>query len=391
MKVGFLTSEYPHPKTGSSGGIGTSIKNLATALIEKGETVLVFVYGQNTDEMIADSGVKIIRIKNVHFKGISWWLTQKKIERIINEQINKKNLDIIEVADWTGISAFMHLKCPVVMRLNGSDTFFCDLDKRPVKPWNKFLEKRAYKKADAIIAVSKFVGENSNRLFMQNRGFIVIPNGIDLNKFSTLNADIFQHNNHILYFGTLIRKKGALDLPLIFNKVYEHLPGAKLIVAGGDAADISTGSSSTWEIMKPLFSKKALSRVSYIGKIPYNEIKAQIEQADICVFPSYAEACPVSWLEAMVMKKAIVASNIGWATEIIKDGVEGYLVNPRDHNLYADRILKLLNGTNLNRSIGSAASERIKNEFSNNIVAGKSLAFYTSVLQEVNDGGVSLL
>ena len=210
----------------------------------------------------------------------------------------------------------------------------------------------------------------------------MIPNGIDLNKFSPANPGTSQHNKHILYFGTLIRKKGVMDLPLIFNKVHKNLPGAKLILAGGDSADISTGSSSTWEIMKPLFSKTALSQVSYIGKIPYHEIKAQIEQADICVFPSYAEACPVSWLEAMAMEKAIVASNIGWAPEIIKDGEEGYLVNPRDHDLYADRILKLLNDTDLNRSIGCAASERIKNEFSNNIVAGKSLAFYTSLINK---------
>src|SRR5665647_222886 len=101
MNIGFLTSEYPHAKTGSSGGIGTSIKNLATALIEKGETVLIFVYGQNKDEVITDNGIQIIRIKNVLFKGISWWLTRKKIEHIINEEVNKKKLDIIEVPDWT--------------------------------------------------------------------------------------------------------------------------------------------------------------------------------------------------------------------------------------------------------------------------------------------------
>jgi glycosyltransferase involved in cell wall biosynthesis len=380
MKIGFLTPEYPHSKTGPSGGIGTSIKNLVTALNENGHTVFIFVYGQNRDEIFTDNDTRIVRIKNVHIKGISWWLTRKKIEHIINEEIHRNKLEIIEVPDWTGISAFMYLKCPVVMRLHGSDTFFCDLDKRPVKAWNKLLERIAFKRAAGIVAVSKFVGENSNRLFRQNRNFTVIPNGIDLNKFSTDSPVSFQQNNHVLYFGTLIRKKGVLDLPHIFNKVYENFPAAKLILAGADAADILTGSASTWEIMKPLFSKSALSQVSYIGKISYDEIRAHIAQATVCVFPSYAEACPVSWLEAMAMKKAIVASDIGWAPEIITDGEEGILVNPADHILFADSILRILNNPTLNETLGIAASERVENNFSNQATAQQSLAFYSSVI-----------
>ena len=47
MKIAFLTPEYPHAKTGSSGGIGTSIRNLAIGLLAEGCSVRVLVYGQN--------------------------------------------------------------------------------------------------------------------------------------------------------------------------------------------------------------------------------------------------------------------------------------------------------------------------------------------------------
>ena len=43
MNIGFLTSEYPHNITGSSGGIGTSIKNLANAFTELNHQVTVYV------------------------------------------------------------------------------------------------------------------------------------------------------------------------------------------------------------------------------------------------------------------------------------------------------------------------------------------------------------
>ena len=46
MKIALLNPEYPNPKTGSSGGIGTSIKNLTKGLLQEGCQVRVLVYGQ---------------------------------------------------------------------------------------------------------------------------------------------------------------------------------------------------------------------------------------------------------------------------------------------------------------------------------------------------------
>ena len=47
MKIAFLTPEYPHQKIVHTAGIGTSIKNLSAALTQKGQQVVVFVYGQH--------------------------------------------------------------------------------------------------------------------------------------------------------------------------------------------------------------------------------------------------------------------------------------------------------------------------------------------------------
>ena len=56
MKIAFLTPEYPHARTGNSGGIGTSIKNLAESLTTLGHNVRILVYGQKEDAVFeADS------------------------------------------------------------------------------------------------------------------------------------------------------------------------------------------------------------------------------------------------------------------------------------------------------------------------------------------------
>ena len=380
MKIAFLTSEFPHSKMGSSGGIGTSICNLSRGLTQAGHQVFVLVYGQSEDVIFVENDITYYRIKNIKIKGFSRFLTQKKIEKIINLLIKNNNLDLVEAPDWTGITSRIRPNCPVVIRLNGSDTYFCHLDKRPVKFLNKFHEQRALQNADALLSVSHYTAEVTKQLFSLNRNFQIIPNSIDLEKFSNDHSIGFQENT-ILYFGTLIRKKGSLELPLIFNEVYKHNKQAELILIGRDASDILTKNVSTWEMMQPLFDGEAMQNVSYLGSVSYDKIKEFINTSTVCVFPTFAEALPVSWIEAMAMQKAIVASNIGWATEVLDDNVNGFLVHPQDHENYAKKIIQLLENEALRHQFGIEARKKIAQKFSIEVVAKQSANFYKKILQ----------
>ena len=380
MKIAFLTPEYPHQETGSSGGIGTSIKNLAESLVVLGHIVRILVYEQKEDTVFTDNQIIVQRIKNVKVKGLSWYFTRKKLEKIIKTLHQNQEIDIVEAADWTGITSFIAPKnCPIVIRLNGSDTYFCHLDKRPVKAINRFHEKRALQKANGHIAVSQFTATLTNTLFGLQIPFTIIPNGINPDNFK---ASISNQsaNPSILYFGTLIRKKGLLELPLIFNEVHKKNPNITLILVGKDTSDIATGNSSTWKMMQELFDPSALQQVQYLGSVPYNEIQQKIANATVCVFPTFAEALPVSWIEAMAMEKPIVASNIGWAPEVIDDTVNGFLVDPKNHVEYAEKINILLANEALCRSFGKQARTKVLLKFKNSVIAEQSVAFYQSLI-----------
>ena len=383
MTVAFLTSEYPHAKTGFAAGIGTSIMNLGQGLLQQGHQVVVVIYGQNQDEKFTDQGITFYKIRNIKLKGFSRILTQRKIQKLLNTLVLKNEIDIVETADWTGITSNMKLKCPSVIKLHGSDTYFCHLDNRPVKFWNKFHEMRALKNADDFLSVSQYTAEVTKQLFHLNNNFTIIPNGIDIDKF--LVNDTFEvQENTILYFGTLIRKKGLLELPLIFNEVNKKNKQAKLILIGRDASDIISGHSSTWEMMQSLFNEESLQSVTYLGSVPYDEIKQHISTASVCVFPTFAEALPVSWIEAMAMQKAIVASDIGWATEVIDDTVNGFLVHPRNHKVFADKILELLDNQELKKAFGVEARKKVVQKFSIEVVAKQSSIFYQKTVATHN-------
>lgn len=380
MKIAFLTPEYPHPKTGSSGGIGTSIKNLAIGLLAQGISVRVLVYGQKENAFFDDNGILIQQIKNVKVKGLSWFFTRKKIEGIINKLHSDQEIDVVEAADWTGITSFIKpKKCPIVIRLHGSDTYFCHLDNRPVKWMNKFHEKRALSNADALLSVSQFAADTTNAVFGLAKKFTIIPNPIDTRLFQP-NNESAQKTKSILYFGSLIRKKGLLELPLIFNKVIKDNPDAKLILIGKDVSDIISGNPSIWQMMQELFSDQAKKNVEYLGSVPYSEIKQKIQNAALCVFPSFAEAFPVSWLEAMAMEKPIVASNIGWAKEMVDDGENGFLVHPANHDAFAKKINTLLNDEELCLKMGKSARKKIEASFDLEHIAKKNIEFYKSII-----------
>ncbi|HRG17674.1 MAG TPA: glycosyltransferase family 4 protein [Flavobacterium lutivivi] len=375
LKIAFLTPEFPHTNIGSSGGIGTSIMNLSKGLLLNNCEVSVLVYGQKKDNYFFEDGIHFYQIKNIKVKGLSRWLTQKKIQKLINNLVKEKKVDVVEAPDWTGFSSGIKTKCPLIVKLHGSDTYFCHLDNRPVKPKNKALEKLALQNAKGLLSVSKYTADVTQKIFQLKRNFTVIPNSVDIDYFSFENNNDTSENT-ILYFGTLIRKKGLLELPHIFNEVYKKNKNAKLVLIGRDAADVISGNSSTWSMMQQLFDKDALKNVEYKGGIPYKEMKAQIMNATICVFPTFAEALPVSWIEAMAMQKAIVASNIGWATEIIDDNINGYLVHPKNHLEFASKIVNLLEDNQKNKQFGQEARKKAISKFSLDIVAKQNIEFY---------------
>lgn len=381
MKIAFLTPEYPHYKTGNSGGIGTSIKNLALGLIKQGCSVRILVYGQKEDAVFEDNGICVQQIQNVKRKGISWYLTRKKLQRILNTLYENQEIDIVEAPDWTGITSFMKLKIPLVIRFHGSDTYFCHLENRHQKLKNFWFEKLAVQKAKAFIAPTTFAGEVSRKLFgIKNKIIKTIHYGLELNKFENLNPEVYE-KGLILYIGTIIRKKGVYELSEIFNLVRKQHPEAKLILIGEDSSDIATQSQSTWHLLQQQFQSEDLEKVSYLGKIPYHEVQSYIKKAQVCVFPTFAETLGMVTIESMAMQKPIVNSNFDWAKELIIDGESGFLVYPKNHIEYAAKINAILEDNLLAKQLGENARKRVENLFDIEKISRENLRFYKTLIK----------
>lgn len=243
------------------------------------------------------------------------------------------------------------------------------------------FEKLALKNASAYIAPTTFAGEETRKLFGLNKEKIkTIHYGLQLAHFENDTPEIYNKNT-LLYIGTIIRKKGVFELAKIFNNVVEANPHAKLILIGSDASDIKTGSQSTYELVQNDFSEEAKKRVNYLGKIPYSEVQNHIKNAHVCVFPSFAETLGMVTIESMALQKPVVNTNLGWAQELIDDGVNGFLVHPSEIEVYAKQINKLLNYETLCSKIGKAARQKVETVFDIDNIAKLNIEYYKSILK----------
>src|SRR6056297_670792 len=104
MHLAFLTPEYPHPHSTPSGGLGTSIKNLAEQLVKREHKISVFIYGQEEDQVFEEEGIEFHFIKQLNYDFFGWYRYRKYLESYLNKVIQKENIDVLEAPDWTGIS-----------------------------------------------------------------------------------------------------------------------------------------------------------------------------------------------------------------------------------------------------------------------------------------------
>ena len=374
MHVGFLTLEYPPLP---SGGIGTSLRSLGRALVAQGHRVTVVGWGPKLET--EDEGVRVRFLGDAGVPRLGWLLNRLAVRQELVRLVEKEGLDLVATHDWCGPSAGLSLPCPVAVHLHGSATYFAHLLGEELRPSIHLAESVALRRADGLASVSRFTAATTRRLFGLEKPIEVIPNGVDAERFRPGRADEVEPGV-VLYFGTLVRKKGVLDLGPVFSEIVRRDPGARLRLIGRDSPDRQTGSASTWELLAASLSPAARARTEYVGARPYLEVHEQVRRAAVCVFPSYAEALPLAWLEAMACGRPIAAYDVGWAPELIRSGTDGLLVPLGKTSSLAEAALSVLADPVLGRSLGEAARARAESEFSSAAVASRTAEWYARML-----------
>lgn len=380
MHIAFLTTEFPIGDF-KSGGIGTSIRNLAPQLLSRGIKVTILFWGLESKEPITtENGILIIPIPRKSIPFIGAITSRIKLTEAINKIVKEYEIDIVEVADWEGNYAFGKIQCPVVMRMHCSNLYFGRILNKRVPYAIKFLERRAVRKADAYIACSKQVFDVSNIIFdIDNRKPFDIIYNIVNQELLLKHRKPFSANRKIIFYGTVVEKKGVYLLPPIFNAIADKYSDAELFVVGKDTFDKGISISQT---IYNMVDNRYKSRFHIVGPLPYDSLLEKVAECEICLLPSKAEGMPLVLIEGMMLQKCVVTSNIPCLQEVSTNGVDVMQCNVEDTSAYINAITRIFDDELFAAQLSKNAANSALSTFSKDSVIAKNIEFYKRIIYD---------
>lgn len=152
----------------------------------------------------------------------------------------------------------------------------------------------------------------------------------------------------------LLREKGIVQYAEAARIVRRQYPQARFVLLG--SLDENPGSLTRSEI-QAWQDEGVLEWHGYVPVAPW------MEQASVFVLPSYREGVPVSTQEAMAMGRPVITTNVPGCRETVVEGVNGFLVPPRDPQTLADRMMRFLEQPGLIESMGRESRRLAEERF----------------------------
>lgn len=252
-------------------------------------------------------------------------------------------------------------------------------------PFRNKIIKIFLKKIDEIFVISDALGKLLKLNGIKNK-IVKIYNGIDTEEWqeNKQQTEIFKKkfnlkNKKIVSFGgRLSPAKGAEAILHAFKIIKQKIPNTVLLVNG----------SRGWygEKMQNLINDLGLeNNIVFTGFLTGDELKAYYYSATICTLPSLCfEALGMTGLEVMACRKPLIGTCFGGTPELIEEARTGFIVNPFNESLLAERIIYLLQQPQKAEEFGLNGFAKVESEFSLRKQTNKTLEEYLEVLKQKN-------
>jgi glycosyltransferase involved in cell wall biosynthesis len=127
---------------------------------------------------------------------------------------------------------------------------------------------------------------------------------------------------------------------------------------------VIAGEGSIMGEVRRQLSDPGLARVvQLLGWIDPDAAAERLRRAHLLVLPSYMEGMPNAVIEAMAAGLPVVATDVGAVVDVVSDGVNGFVIPPRDTDRLFNALRELLMDDRLRRRMGRAGWQIAKNRF----------------------------
>jgi glycosyltransferase involved in cell wall biosynthesis len=359
MKIALLSEKY----TPDFGGLAISTGRLGESLASAGHDVRLFAPTGSLPPTIRQtqclSGVRVTRFgahKRVDDTLVDWF-------ELLVEEHKREPFDVIHayflpMAGFVGVYAGKYLSVPSVVSIRGND-----IERAAFDPSRFSHVMYALQNAGAVTTNASVLAKKA-QAFVEH-DIHLIPNGIDIERFKPMErnealAEMLkvesQGSKVIGFAGELREKKGLRPLLSGYAQIKKRHP-ATLLIVGEVRAGMDEQALAEFRGANPD------GRIVITGQVPHKDLPAYYSLMDLFVHPSLRDGMPNALLEAMACGKAVLATPVGGALDVIEDGKNGMLVNVNDANDLAEKILELFDRPEKCIALGRNAREIILNRF----------------------------
>lgn len=241
-----------------------------------------------------------------------------------------------------------------------------------------------------IIAVSHFIKKEIIGIGIDDAKITVVHHGVDQDKFkpglSTKNilAKYPQlKGKRVIFHPARIGLAKGCDTSIKATSVIKQMDSKVMLVLAGSKNIIDWGSTQQKDIayLVNLVKHFRMKNNILIDMYTLEEIRELYEVSEVCLYPSTAlEPFGLTMLEAMSMSKPMVVTNMGGMPEIIKDGINGFVVPVKDFETLAAKLWQLLEDRKLSKRFGYTGRQMVDSQYTKEIVTKNTLSIYKRLL-----------
>ncbi len=230
---------------------------------------------------------------------------------------------------------------------------------------------------DRIIAVSRYLASTLAAQGYPEDRIDVVHHGIDPDRWTGVPYSPPTPPT-IFHPARLSLDKGSLTLVRALHSIRRHLPEARLMLAGtGTIVDFASRQAQEVALVRREIQRLGLEDAVTLEAIPWDEMPAAFGKAQVVTYPSrFDEPFGIAALEGMAAGRPVVVTRVGGMPEFVRDGLDGFVVEPGDEEELAERLGYLLAHPVLARRMGAAARERAMRRFHLREMLESTLAVY---------------
>jgi glycosyltransferase involved in cell wall biosynthesis len=206
--------------------------------------------------------------------------------------------------------------------------------------------------ADAVAAVSRSCADFVKKL--SGRTASVLYRGMELP--DGLVSDNSGEPPTACFVGRLLTGKGVADLLDATALMHRNGIPLRLRLCGDGVAHA--------DLVAQAKRLGLIEHVDFLGTVDNQTALAEMSRATVFVNPSWSEGLPTTVLEAAAMGAPVVATDVGGTTEIVTDGVTGWIVPPHDPNRLAEALTAVCRNPDLRAATGAKLREATLAKFS---------------------------